>query len=362
MRTFQHIYSFSIPSLSWKRRCAIIGMLLFLLFDIMTFWKFDEFAALIHKRRFPSQSTRRNSPDLIEMLTPKNTGNLNLHLWSEICARDLNILCNFPMFPNAPDKRLLLNKTEVARNSTKRDPAGLSLRLFGFIVPDTSGLYLFTVKFCRSAEVWLSHNENWKNARKIWDTGKLSQEKKDSAVSDEIELMAGKQYFIEIVATCFGLRSKIQLLWKTPMSSSFEVINRTFLSQYTDDRDLNNSKIYDDLLPDSPACPSKRNKSTYFQVQREISYLSHDEVNDILPYCDYNASYTVNKRLESRHAIKFHLVHTYVYPFPEHSKLHAAKHLQLQDRSHAYKLPLAKDEAFEVVSIFLESLQREISG
>ena len=318
----------------------------------MIFLKFDKLADLKPKRQILAKTTRQYPAGSNER-TLRKTGHLNLHLWSETCARDLNILCNFPMFPNAPDNRLLLNKTEVARNSTKAD-IGLSLRLFGFIVPDTSGLYLFIIEFCRSAEVWLSHNENWKNARKIWDTEKLSQEKKDFAVFDEIELMAGRKYFIEVVATCFRLRSKIQLLWKTPMSSSFEVINGTFLSHYTDDRDLNNSKIYDDLLPDSPVCTSRRNKTTYFQVQQEISYLSHDEVKDVLPYCDYNASYTVKKRLKKYHAIKFYRVNTYVYPFPEHPRL--------QNRIRGYRHPLDEDEALTVVRIFVELLERKLTG
>ncbi|KAL9959045.1 hypothetical protein ACROYT_G036126 [Oculina patagonica] len=240
------------------------------------------------------------------------------------------------MFPNSPDKRLLLSKTEVAKDLTS---AQAGLRLFGFITPGKSGVYLFEVKFC-PAEVWLSHNENWRNARKMWDSRKLSEDKKHYGVSDEIGLIAGKKYFIEVVATCFRQRNNIQLLWKAPMSSSFEVINGSFLSHYMDDSGLNNSKIYDDLLPDSPVCALRRNKTTYFQVQREISYLSHDEVKDILPY----------------------FVHTYVYPFPEHNKLHPPKYRKPQDKIHGFKLALDKDEALGVVGIFLESLEREMPG
>lgn len=210
-------------------------------------------------------------------------GHLNLHLFSETCASDLDILCNFPMFPNAPDNRLLLNTTNVTKDLIG---GRAGLRLFGFITPAKSGLYTFTVKFCH-AEVWLSQNENWRHSRKICDAGNFSKQ--------EIKLTAGKNHFIEVVATCLRQRNKVQLLWKTPASSVFEVINETFLSSFVDDNGLN-SKIYDELLPDSPVCTSRRYKTTYFQVYQEISYLSHDEVQDILPYCDYHPSYTVEKK------------------------------------------------------------------
>ena len=343
MKVFHQI--FFILSFIWKRKCTV-GMFLFLVFEMLVFFKFDKLPALIPKQQFLTQITRQKSTDL-NATTLKKTGNLNLHLWSETCATDLNILCNFPMFPKAPDDRVLLEKTKVTKDLAR---AEAGMRLFGFIIPYKSGVYRFAVRFC-PAEVWLSRNENWGNAKKICDTGKLPQQKKNFAVSDEIELTAGKKHFIEVVATCFHQGNKVQLLWTSPMSSSFEVINGTFLSHYTEDSAFNNSKIYDDLLPDSPVCASRRNKTTYFEVQREISYLSHDKVKDVLPYCDYNASYTVNKRLKKYHAIAFYAIRTFTYPFPEHSDLRAAN-----------KHPLDKDEAFEAVGIFMESLERQMPG
>jgi len=329
-----------IPSFIWKRKCTTVVLLLILSFEIVIFFKFDEVAVLIATgQQMFARFARQGSNDSKTTTTLAKTGRLNLHLWSETCARDLKILCNFPMFPNAPDNRLLLNTTKIAKDLIKEE-AGL--RLFGFITPDKSGSYLFTVKFCR-AEVWLSHNENWKHARKIWDAGNFSKE--------EIGLKAGKNYFIEVVATCFRQRNKIQLLWKTPVSSVFEVINGTFLSSFVDDSGFKNSKIYDGSMPDSPVCTSRRYKTTYFQVHQEISYLSHDEVQDILPYCDYNASYIVKKRLKQYHAIRFYHVHTFVYPFPDDINL-----------TNANKRPLNKQEALEVVRIFMKSLEKKMSG
>ncbi|KAL9959044.1 hypothetical protein ACROYT_G036125 [Oculina patagonica] len=278
----------------------------------------------------------------------KTSGNLNLHLWSDTCATDLNILCNFPMFPNAPEDRLLLNETIITDNITSYSDG---LRLFGYIIPDKSGLYRFTVKFCHSGEGWLSSNENWRNARKIWDSG--NKENNGIQASNDIGLVAGKKYFIEFVATDFIKRNKIQLLWKTPASSAFEIINGMFLSHYMKDSGLTKSNIYDELLPDSVVCTSRRNNNTYFHAQREISYLSHDEVKDTLPYCEYNPSYTVNHRVERWHAVNRLVVHSFIYPFPEH--------IRVQDQKN-WIFPLGEREALEIVDIFMESLNRKMPG
>lgn len=330
----------------WKQKFSKLGLLLFLVFEIVVALNFYRFAKLIVKLQIPAKNTGQTSNDL-EQMKQINTGNLNLHLWMETCPKSLDFLCNFPMFPNAPDNRLLVNKTKVDDGLEKVE----GMRILGFIVPRETGSYIFWVQFC-SAEVWLSQDENWKNARKILNAGKLSQNKKDVQVSTEINLIAGQKYFIDVVATCFWIRKKFQLLWKTPKSSYFEIINGTFLSHYVDDRDFNGSKIYDELLPDSLVCASRRNNTTYFPIEREISYLSHDEVKDILPYCEYNASYTVNKRVKRYHAVRFHVVHTFVYPFFEHPNL----------GYFGQKYPLNENEALEVVHIFAESLEKTLPG
>jgi len=324
----------------WKPKCAIVVLLLILGFELGTFIKFDALAFSISKgqqilARFARQGP--NDPQKATIILAKR-GHLNLHLFTETCAADLNILCNFPMFPKAPDNRLLLNTTKLTKGSTG---GGAGIRLFGYITPAKSGLHMFTVQFCQ-AEVWLSHNENLKHLRKISDTGNFSKQ--------EIGLIAGQNYFIEVVATCFRQRNQIQLLWKTPVSSVFEIISGTFLTPFVDDSGLN-SKIYDGLLPDSSVCTSRRYKTTYFQVHQEISYLSHDEVQDILPYCDYNPSYTVKKRIKHYQAISRYHVGTFVYPFPDDKNL-----------KNANDCPLNKDEALEVVRIFMESFEEKMLG
>jgi len=250
------------------------------------------------------------------------------------------------VFPRAPDSRQLVNKTVIANNHTHAE----GIRLFGFISPDESGFYLFKVQF-GSAEVWLSHNENWRDARKVLDTE--NQPKKELRVSGKTALVGGNKYFIEAVSTCFHKRNKIQLLWKTPMSSAFEIVNGSYLSHYVDDTGWNQSLVYDDLLPDSLVCESRRNNRTYFMAQPEISYLSHEEVEDILPSCEYNPSYTVNYKMSRYEAVTWRVVHSFIYPFPEH--------MDLRDQK-GWIFPLGENEARKVVDVFTESLHKRMPG
>lgn len=348
MKASHHVKT--ILSTLWRRKLVKSGVALFLVFEFLVFVKFDKSTLLFNRNR--TTDAQQNSTDL-NMIIPndgsskalKKSGYLNLHLWSNICAKDLNILCNFPLFPQAPDNRLLLNKAIITGNVTDAE----GIRLFGYIIPDESGSYVFMVKFC-SAEVWLSHNEDWRDARKILGAGKFSQNKVFQ-ISATIVLMAGKKYFIDVVASCFHKINKLQLLWKTPTSSGFEIINATFLSHYMDDNGSNYFNFYNEKLPDSPVCAPRRNKTTYFQVHREISYLSHEEVKNILPYCEYKPSYIANQRIGMYNAVINHVVHTFIYPFPEHANLKDQKY---------WIYPLGEKEAMEVVHIFMESLQRKI--
>ena len=352
MRTYHHLYS-TLLSL-WNRKLVKLGLLVFLAFEMVVILKQDESMSLIFYR-IASSCTRQNSTHLntvtlntkSALATPRTqkSGYLNLHLWSDTCARDLNILCNLPMFPRAPDSRQLVNKAVIADNLTDAE----GIRLFGFISPDKSGFYLFIVQFC-SAEVWLSHNESWRNARKVFDS---ENQPRELRFSDKTALVAGNKYFIEVVSTCFHRRNKIQLLWKTPSSSTFEIINGSYLSQYVDDTGRNQSLVYDDLLPDSLVCASRRNNRTYFKAQPEISYLSHDEVKDILPYCEYNPSYTVNYKMKRYEAVTRHVVHSFIYPFPEH--------MDLKDQKY-WIYPLGVNEARKVVDVFAGSFHKRMPG
>ena len=337
----------------WKRKMVKVGVVLFLVFEFVVFVRFDKLTRIFNERN-KTAVAQENSTGLQMTISIKKSptalnlsGFLNLHLWSDTCAKNLDILCNFPMFPRAPDNRLALNKTVIARNLKQAK----AIRLFGFIDPIESGVFFFMVKFC-IAEVYLSYNKNWKEARQILslDVGKFPENKSDSQVSSAIDLVAGEKYFIDIVAICVYRINKLQLLWKTPSSSGFEILNSTFLSTKMDDNSLSNLSFYDEDIPDSQACALRKNDTTYFKSRREISYLSHEEVKNVLPNCEYKPSYILNRRVSKYEAVVRHVVHSFIFPFPEHHQV----------RNFSNRIyPLGESEAREVVNILMEALRNK---
>lgn len=332
---------------SYRRRSLAfkIAILLFALSQFIAYYNFSRYS------RFGSVfnlTTTQIFTDVPPKTASKNApGNLNLHVWIGICAKDLNALCNFPMYPKAPDARVLLNRTMV-----DPDESGINvktLRLFGFVTPWTSGLYFFKVKFC-SAEIWLGQDETNLRTRRIYSDEDFSQEQKDVG---EAELIGGKKYYIEVISICSEETNQLQVLWKTPQHYDFQIINGSFLSHYHKDSNFKHVKLYDELIPDSPTCASRRHQETYFKVYEEISYLSHEEIKDTLPYCEYSPSYVVNHKVDRYHAVIYHVVHTFIYPFPEHP--------QLQDKKY-WIFPLDEKEAFQIVDTFMKSLEQSRPG
>lgn len=101
----------------WKRKMVKVGVVLFLVFEFVVFVRFDKLTRLFNERNKTAvaqenstglQMTIKESPKALNM-----SGFLNLHLWSDTCAKNLDILCNFPMFPRAPAQRLVLKKTVI---------------------------------------------------------------------------------------------------------------------------------------------------------------------------------------------------------------------------------------------------------
>ena len=337
----------------WKQKLAIkVGILLLVFSQIMFYFTFTNRASLklIFKRRPSLSSTPLSTSVPVGTAIPRTSGTLNLHLWFETCAKDLNTLCNYPMFPKAPDKRSCINMTMVLDAHDKETKAD-GFRLFGFITPKESGLYIFMVKFC-SAEIWLSENEKRLSTRIVYRSENVTPEKMDSQLSSGIDLKAGETYYIEVVATCVHKVNKLQVLWKSPTNSMFEIINGSVLSSNCNGL-KDDLKIYDDQLPVSPACASRRHQKPYFNSRREIIYIAHDDIKDVLPYYEYIPSYTVNHQVPTYDAVTYHVVHTFIFPFPEHPNLRDQKN---------WIFPLDEAEAFEVVDLFMSSLKKANPG
>ena len=87
---------------------------------------------------------------------------LNEHIWDKNCLKTIESLCNFPVFPNAPDKRQVIHRTEITEQTDSTTDAH---RILGFIYPDFTGDHQFAVASNGYAEVWLSESANWRTVK-----------------------------------------------------------------------------------------------------------------------------------------------------------------------------------------------------
>ncbi|XP_068751730.1 uncharacterized protein [Montipora capricornis] len=342
----------SLLSFCWKWKFwLLIALHLLLILQILAFSNFS-LAIKLRIITLWQISSESETPDSTSSRSitalPEEIGKLNLHLWFEICTKDLNALCNFPLFPKAPDIRTFAMAASSLDASDRFGTNADAFRLFGFVTPKESGFYSFMVIYCE-AEIWIGQNEARSNATMVFKNERLSTEKTNSTVCIEINLKAITKYYFEVVGSCHDKQNELKLYWKTPKDAAFRTIDRRILSYYYNDSGSEHSKIYDETLPGSPACASKRHQKPYFHDQSETTYLAHDEVKDILPYYNYKPSYTMEKKIGRYEAVTYHVVHTYLFPFPEHPKLQDDKY---------WIFPLEKEEALEITDLFMEYLDK----
>jgi len=82
---------------------------------------------------------------------------LNVHMWSELCGKDIDVLRNWPHFPYYPNKRSFISEF---RKTQPLDAENSGVRIFGFVLPQRSGKYRFAITSDDTSELWLSPNED----------------------------------------------------------------------------------------------------------------------------------------------------------------------------------------------------------
>ena len=146
---------------------------------------------------------------------------LTVYEWIGVCTDQLEVLKAYPGFPRYPDIKSNAITLDVILNIES-----FGLRLFGYLVPETTGEYQFKIlPETASTELWLS-TDIQANALKL-----LSM--KNNSASDRIRLRGGNPYSIEILTVSSSKLDKLTVYWRASNSESeYEVIVQKFLSQY----------------------------------------------------------------------------------------------------------------------------------
>ena len=299
---------------------------------------------------------------------------LNKHTWERYCQSSLEQLCNYPIFPKAPDKRDFVQNVNIMSTVDEADGA---VRLLGYVRPNATGEYQFLVTSNGFAEVWLSPNTNWKDAKKIAYSKpqylrfkKLSFEAIKSQISETVSLLARQKYFFEVIYVKADTKSSeqlIQVAWKRPDRTEFELIEEEHFSLYTEDSDKAKLKVYDEELPDVLACVKLRRRfANKYMRPDTLPYLSRTAVDDTLPLCEYRPSYVLDPANLPRNLKLYHGVtnvhKTYTYPFQSISGvLHSAKVARTVRKIFLAELPLSDLEALSVVRKYCNAMKRTYS-
>lgn len=134
----------------------------------------------------------------VTITTPPSTcpdlGSIQREEWDNISGNDIS---RIPL-SNTPDKVSQLSALETVNSGEM-----FGARVRGYICPPLSGNYTFLIAGDDQVELWLSTDENPDNKKKIasllsW-TGLHEFKKFPSQTSAEINLQAGKRYYIEVL-------------------------------------------------------------------------------------------------------------------------------------------------------------------
>lgn len=297
---------------------------------------------------------------------------LNKHTWERYCQSSFEQLCNYPIFPKAPGKRSYVANANIISMIDKVDGA---VRLLGYIRPNVTGEYHFLLTSNGFAELWISPNTNWKDARKIAFTqnlrsplNKLSFEAVHSQISNTVSLLARHKYYFEVIyvqsdhTTSRG-ELLIQVAWKRPDKSGFELIGGEFFSLYTEDSDKDKLKIYDEELPDALACEhSRRRFANKYMRPETLPYLERAAVDKTLLLCDYRPSYVLDPAnlppdIKQYYGVT-HVQKTYTYPFQSVSGvLRSGKVARSVRKTFLAEYPLNEKEALSVVRKYFNAVK-----
>ena len=282
---------------------------------------------------------------------------LNQHTWEKNCQKSLEHLCNFPIFPKAPDIRSIADNVDITSSTKEVD----GIRLLGYLKPNVTGEFLFSVKSNGFVEVWLGKSTSWGEGTKI---AQYPAKPEESSLG--VKLLAYKKYYIDIVYARGGENNgaQIQLLWKRPDLTDFEVIDGQYFAPYKNDSDKARMKVYDDDLPDVLACASLRLKFANKHMKSETtSYLESAAVSKALNFCEYKPSYLLDPAnlvgFGQYHGVYRHAHKTYSFPY---SNVDGIARNPAPGPAFMAENPLEEQEARSVVDKYITALEKSYDG
>ncbi|MEN1784458.1 MAG: Ig-like domain-containing protein [Bacteroidota bacterium] len=231
-------------------------------------------------------------------------GLVNLEVWEGIPGDDIINLTGNVNYPDSPDEVSTISET-----STPSDVGSdYGQKLSGYLLPQVSGSYQFAVSGDDDVEMWLSTDAYKANKVKIayfdgW-TYRGNYGKYPTQQSGGIQLVAGAEYYFEILHKEKDGGDHAQAAWKVPGSSDYEVISGNVLSSVLLSN-LPKPEAFSLTAPSNSAVDVSRfptlewsasNLATNYEVTVSTnSNLSNPIISEVVP----NNAYTIGASLQT---------------------------------------------------------------
>ena len=255
----------------------------------------EEFKFPVDHDPYPMERMENSDP----MMIPSG---LNGHIWYDVCPSSIQAACNYPLFPKAPNEKTIITTLDFGRSGNN-----YIQRVFGFLHPPRTGKYRFALAADDFSELWLSPNEDPSKAVFICGVSEFTErgefQRWPSQLSREIELQGNCKYYMEIIHAQLGGNDFFHVVWSLPsvgnvLRFTTIPIERTSLFYKPNSEALDNYH----KTPFSALCESKsyHQHSSKPDVKSIPVFLPHNEVTDVLPYCDYKPNYLVKEEISDR--------------------------------------------------------------
>lgn len=215
---------------------------------------------------------------------------VNVNIWDEICGDDLESLKNYPLFPQLPSRKLLLD------NNLKLPKYGknIGLMVIGFMVPKCGGYHIFEL-ICGAGNGELRISANEKPSEVMLISSTLSKTAK------ELYLQKDNRYYFEVLykigqhATSLEVKISHQdqfctgkdLIFFQPLFPLERVLSKEVLELGLEwKRDFNSSPV---AKTDNVVLNRKNMHS--------LPYFDEKDLLNLLPSCICESKYLVNRTL-----------------------------------------------------------------
>ena len=229
-------------------------------------------------------------------------GFLNHHIWEYVCNHQVASLRGFILYPKLPSKRRFLFSSSSKQGKNVNN---FGERVFGFIVPPSTGEYQFSISSSGDSELWLSSDEKLDNLQKIaffaWQEnpggskqGNLSNFQ--SQISSSIFLNSEASYCIDIIHKHQSGKVRLDVAWRPPNSTEYTTIKSEYLR----------AKINDSEVTDNAVRLEDYEEQSQQSHDIKPPYMDFKEIAQVLPTCFYQPSYLVKHKL-----IRFEVIPIY---------------------------------------------------